>query len=52
MVWYSPSPALINNSWYKYKEKSVILQLIGIMVVKKSKETREITTPADILAVI
>jgi len=37
------------RSYYKYKEKLVILQSIEIIVIK-SKETRVITyTPADIL---
>ena len=37
-----------NKQTSSYKEKFVILQLIGIIVMK-SKETRMVTTPVDIL---
>ena len=44
----SVSSSIATFYYYKYKEKFVILQLIGIVVIK-SKETRVVTTPTDIL---
>ena len=38
----------VNMYIHKYNEELVILQLIGIIVIKR-KETKVITTPADIL---